>query len=238
MTVARPLAGVPRGVRREMLAGAATVAGAAVALAVIYQPSFLNYDARYSLLWAYDAWHGRTPDYEADFAPTPHPLQTALSSLALPFGNGADVVLLAMILLSFGGLVWVAYRLGADLFSPWVGAVVAAVVLTRPALHRDAVFAYQDIAFALVVVWAVLLEARTPRRGLPVFALLAVAGLMRPEAWVLSGLYFLYMWPVAAPRLRAASAALTAAAPLLWALSDLLVTGDALHSLHGTSGLA
>jgi hypothetical protein len=220
------------------LAGIATVAGAAAALVAVYQPSFLNYDARYSLVWAHDLWHGRQPDYEAPFAPTPHPLQTAVSSLALPFGDGADVVLIAMVVLSFGGLVWLAYRLGAELFSPWVGGATAAVVLTRPALHRDAAFAYQDVAFAMVVVWAVLLEARSPRRGLPVFVLLAVAGLMRPEAWVLSGLYLLYTWPEASPRLRAANACLTACAPLIWALSDLLVTGDALHSLHGTSGLA
>ena len=66
----------------------------------------------------------------------------------------------------------------------------------------------------------------------------AVAGLLRPEAWVLGGLYWLYLfrhrdWPE-----RVKLAALVAAAPLVWALMDLIVTGDALHSLHGTSDLA
>ena len=116
--------------------------------------------------------------------------------------------------------------------------MTAAVVFTRPALHRDALIAYQDIAFAMLIVWAVLLEAQQRRRGLPVLVLLAVAGLMRPEAWVLSGLYVLYLWPELAPRRRALFAGLTAAAPLIWALSDLLITGDPLHSLHGTSELA
>ena len=85
---------------------------------VVYQPSYVNYDARYSLLWAYDLLHGIQPDYEIPFAPTPHPLQTATSILALPFGNSADAVLLAIILACFGGLVWFSYRLGAELSRP------------------------------------------------------------------------------------------------------------------------
>ena len=40
-----------------------------------------------------------------------------------------------------------------------------------------------------------------------------------------------------APR-RLRLAAMVVAAPLIWALSDLLVTGDALHSLHGDGDLA
>ena len=53
------------------------------------------------------------------------------------------------VLLCFGVLVWLAYRLGAELFSPWVGVVTALVVLTRPALERDALLGYQDTAFAV-----------------------------------------------------------------------------------------
>ena len=41
------------------------------------------------------------------------------------------------------------------------------------------------------------LEAERPRRGTVVFALLACAGLMRPEAWLLSGLYWLWCIPSA-----------------------------------------
>jgi hypothetical protein len=116
--------------------------------------------------------------------------------------------------------------------------VAALVVLTRPALERDALLGYQDTPFAVLILWAVLLEARRPRRGAPVLVLLAVAGLMRPEAWALAGLYALWVWRGASTRERAGYAALVAVAPLLWALGDLLVTGDALHSLHGTAALA
>jgi hypothetical protein len=222
----------------RLLPAVATVTGVAVVLRVVYDPWFLNYDARYSLLWARDVWTGHKPDYLADFAPTPHPLQTAVSSLALPFGDASDQVVTWMVLLCFGALVWLTYRLGAALFSPWAGAVAALVVATRPALERDAVLAYQDVPFAALVVGAVLLEVRRPRRGLAVLALLALAGLLRPEAWVLGGIYALYCFRDRSTAQRAAMLALAAAAPALWALSDWLATGDLLHSLHGTSALA
>ena len=207
----------------------------AVALRVAFDASYLNYDARYALLWARDATRGITPDYEAPFAPTPHPLSTLWSVLGVVFG---DWVIVWGTLLAFGLVVYLASRLGAELFSPAVGIVTALVVLTRPAFLRDALLGYQDVPFACLIVGAALLEAQRPRRGVPVLALLAVAGLLRPEAWVLGGLYWLYLfrhrgWPD-----RIKLAGLVVAAPVVWALMDLIVTGDALHSLHGTSDLA
>ena len=135
---------------------------------LVYAPSFVNYDAQWALLWARDAWHGFLPEYTADFAPTPHPLATAVSSLALPFGGEADIAILWLTLLSFGALVYLTYRLGAELFNPWVGAVAALVVLTRPVILRDTLIGYQDLPFAALVVGAVLLEAQRRRRGVPV----------------------------------------------------------------------
>jgi hypothetical protein len=215
-----------------------TSIGVAVTLALVYGPSYVNYDAQWALLWAGDLWNGVTPEYTGDFAPTPHPLATAVSSLALPFGHEAHLAILWLSLLSFGALVYLTYRLGGELLHPWVGVVAALVVLTRPAMERDALIGYQDMPFAVLVIGAVLLEARRPRRGVAVLALLALAGLLRPEAWVLAGLYWLYLWPPAAPAERVRTAALVVAAPLIWAASDWLITGDPLHSLHGTAALA
>jgi len=216
---------------------AATILGVAVLLRLVYHPWYLNYDARYALLWAGDLWHGYRPDYGTPFTPTPHPLQTAVSFLLHPF-PASDQLATWVILLSFGALVWLVYRLGAELFSAWAGVVAALVVLTRPALERDALLAYQDMPFAALIVGAVLLEAQRPRRGPLVLAVLAVAGLLRPEAWFLSGLYVLYMWPVASARTRLLLCGLAATAPVIWMLSDLVIAHDALHSLHGTAALA
>jgi hypothetical protein len=217
---------------------AGTTVAVAVALFLLYGPSYVNYDAQWALLWARDLWDGYTPEYGGDFAPTPHPLASAVSSLALPLGHDADLAVLWLSLLAFGFLVYLTYRLGAQLFSPWVGAVAALVVLTRPAMERDALIGYQDMAFAVLVIGAVLLEARRSRRGVPVLILLALAGLLRPEAWVLAALYWLWLWPPASPRERALTGLLALAAPLIWAACDWLITGDPLHSLHGTAALA
>ncbi|HET8758889.1 MAG TPA: hypothetical protein VFM58_22930 [Solirubrobacteraceae bacterium] len=209
--------------------------------AVVYLrfgPQFVNYDAQWALLWASDLWSGATPEYTADFAPTPHPLATAVSSLALPFGHGASLAIIWLTLLSFGALVYLTYRLGAELFNPWVGLVAALVVFTRPAMVRDTVLGYQDLPFAVLVIGAVLLEERRPRRGVAVLVLLALAGLLRPEAWVLSGLYWLYLWRGSSPAERVKTAALVLSAPLIWAGTDWIIAGDPLHSLHGTAALA
>ena len=213
---------------------AAVVVGVAVAVRLVFRADYLNYDARYALLWARDIARGLTPDYTAPFAPTPHPLSTLWSALALPFGQDGDQVIVWGTLLAFGLVIVLAFRLGAELFSPAVGAVTALVLLTRPAYLRDAVLGYQDVPFAALILGAAVLEARRPRRGAPVLVLvlLALAGLLRPEAWVLAGLYWLY----AGRPLRLVP--LVLAAPALWALMDLIVTGDALHSLHGTADLA
>jgi hypothetical protein len=223
---------------RRLAPAAATSVLVAIALDLVYGPWFLNYDARYALLWAQDLANGHSPEYKADFAPTPHPLQTAFGLLALPFGAASDDVLVFATLLAFGALVYLAFALGKELFSPWVGLVAALVVLTRPAMQRDALLAYQDVPFAALVVGAVLAEARKPKRATAVLVLLAVAGLLRPEAWVLSGLYVLWIWREQDNGGRVRAVALAATAPLIWAASDWAVTGDPLHSLHGTADLA
>ena len=107
---------------KRALPAAATILFVAVLMWVIYDPWYLNYDARYALDWARDIAHGFTPDFEAPFAPTPHPFSIGLSFLGVAFG---DWVIPWLVLLGFGALVWLSYLLGARLFNPWVGAVVA-----------------------------------------------------------------------------------------------------------------
>ncbi|MGH2969839.1 MAG: hypothetical protein ACRDK0_12355, partial [Solirubrobacteraceae bacterium] len=72
----------------------------------------------------------------------------------------------------------------------------------------------------------------------PVLLLLAAAGLLRPEAWVLAALYWCWVAWKASWGERALFAALAAVGPLLWAVTDFAVTGDPLFSLHYTSSSA
>src|SRR3954452_17043590 len=106
----------PRSRVRRWAPAALTVVGVAALLWLVYRPWSLNFDARYALLWARDLWSGHAPEYDAAFAPTPHPLQTALSSLALPFGDAADNVAVLGVLVSIGALVWLTFRLGSEPF--------------------------------------------------------------------------------------------------------------------------
>ncbi|HEV3070459.1 MAG TPA: hypothetical protein VGY76_03425 [Solirubrobacteraceae bacterium] len=69
-----------------------------------------------------------------------------------------------------------------------------------------------------------------------VLALLALAGLLRPEAWAFSGLYWLYLLIAqrASPRRLVGLAGIVICAPLLWIFSDFLVSGHPLWSLTNT----
>ena len=204
----------------------------------------------------------------------------------------------ALAFLALSACAWVVYALGARWFGRAAGALGALLLITRVPVLSYGVRAYVDIPYLLLVLSALLVESRRARAGWPVLALLALAGLLRPEAWVFSGLYWLYLiaWPAwreradgrmpARARLdrenadarepngardndgardprddesareqtgtgRARSAGrswtpgrsrgelagltlLALAAPLVWVLSDLLITGDALWSLTNT----
>ena len=120
------------------------------------------------------------------------------------------------------------------MFAPATGAVLALILLTRPILVHQALTANVDVPFLALVLAAATLEAARPRRGLPVLALLAVAGLLRPEAWLLSAAYLVWLWPATHGRQRAAAVAVALSAPVLWGLFDLVAAGDPLHSLIGT----
>jgi hypothetical protein len=63
-----------------------------------------------------------------------------------------------------------------------------------------------------------------------------LAGLLRPEAWVLAGLAWLWWLPRERRKVLLTAGVLFA--PVVWALVDLVATGDPLHSLHATSELA
>jgi hypothetical protein len=119
-----------------------------------------------------------------------------------------------------------------------VGGIAALLVLTRFDFAFLAARGYIDVPYMALVVWAAVLEARRPRCGTPVLVLLALAGLLRPEAWLLSGLYWLWLSWRAPWRDRIRWALLVGSAPILWFATDLIVTGDPLFSLHYTSSSA
>jgi hypothetical protein len=201
-------------------------------------PTYPTYDSFYALLWGRDLLHLHLPDFHVYRAPTEHPLAIAFGVFCSLFGQGGARLMVLGSIGSFVALVAGSYRLGRVCFGPVVGLVAALLVLSRFFVENLAAQGYLDITYVALIVWALALEVERPRRGWQVLALLAAAGLLRPDAWVLSGAYWLWCaWP-APGRERLRLLAIAATAPLLWALLDLIVTGNPLYSLTATAGLA
>jgi hypothetical protein len=230
------------------------IAVGAVLLRVIAGVGFVNYDTLYALAWGGQISRGQPPAYDVAIAPTPHPLLELLGVVLVPLGPAtARTVTIALAFLALSACGWVLFRLGAQWFNRPAGALAALIFLTRVPVLSYGVRAYVDIPYTLLVLGALLIESRRPRAGAPVLALLALAGLLRPEAWAFSAIYWLHMAGLGARFARAAEhrgaaharaqrshrdlallALLAGAAPLIWLLSDLAVTGDPLWSLTNT----
>jgi hypothetical protein len=247
------------------------IAAGAVFLRVLSGVGFANYDTLYALAWGGQLSRGVAPSYRVPIAPTPHPLIEALGVVLSPLGPRAvEDVTVALGFLALSACGWVLYRLGAEWFGRAAGALAALILLTRVPILSYGVRAYVDVPYLLLVLCALLVESRRRRAGAPVLVLLTLAGLLRPEAWAFSGLYWLYMmnWTPHTVRARVCVRArtpsssssssavgqspavwdrsrqrrrelvtltlLALAAPLVWVLSDLAITGDPLWSLTNT----
>ncbi len=84
---------------RALIPYATSIALAAIVFVVAAPARFLNYDTQYALLWGDDLVHGRTPDYDVPFAPTPHPLATLVGLL------GSEDVFIVLAFLALGDKV-------------------------------------------------------------------------------------------------------------------------------------
>ena len=227
--------------RRSARAPLAALAAAAVALWAL-APTYPNYDSYFHLVWGRELFDGMAPSFEAYAAQTQHPLWVLVAALLGLLGEEGDRALVLACLLSQAALILGAYRLGARVFGHWPGVVGAVFVAASASFWLYAFRGYVDAPFLALVVWAAVGAAEGRRSAL---VLLVLAGLLRPEAWVLGAVYVAWRQlprvlhdPHGKPAAPGWEPAVAVVAPVLWALTDLAVTGDALHSLHATSALA
>jgi hypothetical protein len=246
------------------LTPAAWVAALTAVLLLVFPVGFPNYDTIYALVWGRELAHGVSPDYGAALPPTPHPLADLLGLITTPIGDGAITVTMIVAYASLGLIGYLVYRLGSLWFDRWIGAVAAAIVLTRAPFLSNGLRAYVDLPYIALCLGALTIEAKRPRAGWPVLALLVPAGLLRPEAWGFAIVYWLWLtfdlgptgrfeneeetnrpigglfgWELAWRRERGDRelvwlAVLAAAGPVLWVLFDGITTGNFLYSLTGT----
>jgi hypothetical protein len=230
---------------------ALAVLAVATFVGFLIYPTYPNYDSYYSLLWGREVLHGHKPSFDGYRTPTEHPLAVAFGAALSLLGRHGDRVMVFCTEASFVVLCAGIYRLARQAFTPLVGLAAAAILCTRFDFPFLAARAYIDIPYLAFVVWAAALELARPRRGGIVWVLLACAGLLRPEAWLIIGLYFLWMCsgelgvggtdlPAGRERwIRWAKYATWAAiGPVVWVLVDFAATGHPFFSLTHTTGLA
>jgi hypothetical protein len=238
------VARVPNGAR-NWLGPAVWVAAVTAVLLVVFPVGFPNYDTIYALVWGRELAHGASPDYGAALPPTPHPLADLLGLVATPLGNGAITVTMVFAYAALALTGYLVYRLGSLWFDRAIGAVAAAIVLTRAPFLSNGLRAYVDLPYIALCLGALLIETKRPRAGWPVLALLALAGLLRPEAWGFAIAYWLWLaldygngslhWRRERNMTELARlGALALAGPILWVLFDAITTGEPLYSLTGT----
>lgn len=241
---ALPTPGVSGGTQRRPAWPLHVVAPVVVGIVLwlVYGGGYVGLDGMWSLDWGRDLIHGDT--LSASATTTPHVLSNLLGAVLAPFGADADHGLVAVEFLAAGGLVWVSACLALELGGPVAALGAGLLVGFREQLLYATTSAFLDVFVATFVVWAALLVVRRRddrdaggeggsawSRG--AMSLLFVAGLLRPEPWLLAGCYWL--WRVGVER-RPAPAQLAGvfAAPAAWLFTDGVVNGDALFSVHST----
>lgn len=178
---------------RQWLTPLAWIVAVAAILLLLFPLGFPNYDTIYSLLWGSELADGLSPDRGAALPPTPHPLAELFGLATTPFGDGAIDLTMVVAYVSLGLVGYLVYRLGSLWFDRPIGAVAALIVLTRAPYLSNGLRAYIDLPYIALVLAALVLETKRPRAGWPVLALLALAGLLRPEAWLFSIAYLAYL---------------------------------------------
>jgi hypothetical protein len=166
------------------------------------------------------------PLYELG-ATTPKPLATLLALPAVPLPSERAFPLVVAV---FTGALAGALFAAALREAGTVAGVVAVVALAfgirlEPILW----FGHSDAITAALVLLAIAV------RGWPRVAALVLAGLLRPEAWLLAG--FAAAWEARGPLRRAAFGLGALVLPaLLWLFLDLVIAGDALATQNWREG--
>ncbi|MEY2468397.1 MAG: hypothetical protein QOF21_1095 [Actinomycetota bacterium] len=217
---------------------------------ILLRTSYPNYDSFYALVWGRDIAHGHLPDYDVFRTPTPHPLFNAYTAVLSLTGSHAVRIMGVLSVAMYVSLLFGVYRMVRLKIGPVVAFVTVLVLLTRTDLLAFAYRSMLDIPFLNLIVWAAVLELKRPRRGTAPLVLLGLAGLLRPEAWILSAVYWAWLavgvvrpelvLPGDAPSRRrlATLAALVVGPPLLWLGLDWIVAGDPFYSFVSTRHVA
>ncbi|HEX5897909.1 MAG TPA: hypothetical protein VFY32_00830 [Solirubrobacteraceae bacterium] len=202
---------------------AAVGLAAALGAASLLLPATLGYDA-----WAWAVWGRQLAhlDLATTAGPSFKPLPVLMLAPLSVLGGATPVVWMGLMRAAAVLSLVLAYRVGARLAGPLAGAVAALSLALSADLYRTALLGSAEPALIALTLGGV--DRHLAGRRDWALVLIALAGLIRPEAWVLLGLYGVYVW-LREPGLRPLAVAAVVLAPVLWLGLDWIGSGDPLH---------
>lgn len=216
--------------------GSAVAALATVLLTVVYGTTVLGVDTEYALLWGEQLVSGRDLQLDSRFAPTAHPLSVVVGAGAAQLGSWSGAAMAVFSYLSYVLAGLALWRLGAAAFDRWVAAAALLIFVISAGMMRSALVSPNDMLYLAALLHAVRAGMPNPRVGGPVLWPLAVAGLLRPEAWALAGAYLVFLW--LDPERRRPLHLLAVALPVsAWLVLGWFGASDPLFALTGTQRL-
>ena len=191
----------------------------------VFSGTPLGSDAYSHLVWARDAVNnGLTSHSPYDYT-VPKPLEQLVAVIGhivkAPVGVFTWWTMLgaAACVLAAGAL---ARRSGIRS----AGGIAALLAICLPVLWRGAPAGDSNVPYAAFVVGAAAAGAGT----IPASGMLALAGILRPEAWPLAVINAIRGWRGRSDKQRAVAASVAVLPPILWAALDKLFTGDLLYA--------
>ena len=146
--------------------------------------------------WGRQILHGHLPSFAVFDGPTEHPLGGRLRHGARR--SSANTALRLVVLGAVISFVLVAagtYRLTRTAFTPAVGVVAVLLLLTRFNFEFLAARGYVDVTYSPRSSGRRRSRSSARAAARSVFLLLVIAELIRPDAWLLAGLYWLWCVP-------------------------------------------
>ncbi|MGA2471218.1 MAG: hypothetical protein ABSG64_11065 [Solirubrobacteraceae bacterium] len=235
--IARLQSASPRAIRRAEWVALGLLAAIAFALWLAY-PVAPTFDSAWALVWGHQILAGHVPDFAAYRAPTEHPLWVIFGMLCAALGSAGPRAMTFVGVVSLLVVVIGLYRLSRVAFGTFAALISCVLLLSRFHFAFYGAFAYLDVPYIGLLVWAAVLEAERPRRGGSVWVLLILAGLLRPDAWLYTLCYAIWLGWHESRAKQVRLLCMVAVPAILWALLDFAVTGSATFSFTFTTGHA
>jgi hypothetical protein len=234
----RPSLPVEPSLSLRALRAAGALGLAAIGALVIHRirPGALTDDTYAFLDWGRDLRHGVPLLLEQR---TFQPLPIGAGAVLSLFGSAAPTVTVVLCLAALLLLAVAVWRIVGLLgFGQPAPAMAALLVLFSPMLPILALVGYNNLPFATLLLWGLVYELEGhPTRA---WVLLGLGGLVRPEGWAFLVSYGALRWWRAgrplAPVRWLAILALALGPMVLWVVLEWRLFGDALYSLHATTG--